>query len=100
MSFIDSVGTLMNETGMADVLTPFFGGVAKMLIGKKFPQNVRALRLMTEEVLKHILAEQHFKSTDELIAALKERAHHSKTVKLWVDVLVKISPANDELRSR
>jgi hypothetical protein len=89
MSFVGSVGTLMNETGLAEVLTPVFGGVAKMLIGKKFPQNVRALRLMTEEVLKHILAEQHFKSTDELIAALEERAHHSKTVKLWVDVLVK-----------
>ena len=44
---------------------------------------------MTEEVLKHIPAEQHFKSTDELITALDERAQHSRTVKQWVDVLVK-----------
>jgi len=29
-----------------------FGGVAQMLSGKKFPQNYRALRLVTEELLR------------------------------------------------
>jgi hypothetical protein len=40
----------MAETGLADVLSAVFGGVAKMLTGKKFPQNVRAMRLVAEAV--------------------------------------------------
>jgi len=55
MSFIGSVGTLMSETGLGEVMTPVFGGVSKMLNGKKFPQNVRALRLVAEELLRDIV---------------------------------------------
>jgi hypothetical protein len=36
----------MAKTGLAYVLSAVFGGVAKMLTGKKFPQNVRAMRLV------------------------------------------------------
>ncbi len=32
-----------------------FGGVMKMLSGKKFPQNVRALRMVVEELLRHVI---------------------------------------------
>lgn len=49
MSF---VGALMAESGLSDVLLEVFGGASKMLSGKKFPQNVRALRMLTEEVLR------------------------------------------------
>ncbi len=44
MSFIGSVGNLMTETGLADILSSAFGGVHKMLIGKNFPMCMRALR--------------------------------------------------------
>ena len=35
MSFIGSVGNLMNETGLADIMSPIFGGVHKMVFGKR-----------------------------------------------------------------
>ena len=48
MSFVGSVGTLMAESGLAEVMSAVFGGVPKMLSGKKFPQNMRALQLIVE----------------------------------------------------
>ena len=55
MSFIGCIGTLMENTGLEEVLSDVFGGAAKMLTGKKFPQNVRALRMLAEEVLRGVL---------------------------------------------
>ena len=40
MSFVGAVGSLMGESGLAEVMNVGFSGVAKMLNGKKFPQNV------------------------------------------------------------
>ena len=37
MSFIGTVGNLMTETGLADIMSSAFAGVHKMLLGKKFP---------------------------------------------------------------
>ncbi|KAJ8351728.1 hypothetical protein SKAU_G00232040 [Synaphobranchus kaupii] len=68
MSFVGAIGSLMAESGLSSVLSEVFGGVAKMLSGKKFPQIVRALRMMAEE--------------DQI-------ASQSRTAKLWVEVLVK-----------
>ena len=45
MSFIGCIGVLMNKTGLSEVMKSAFSGVEKMLLGKKFPMNVRALRL-------------------------------------------------------
>ena len=45
----------MENTGLEEVLSDVFGGAAKMLTGKKFPQNVRALRMLAEEVLRGVL---------------------------------------------
>ena len=43
MSFIGPIGTLMADTGLSDIMSSVFGVESKMLTGKKFPQNVRAL---------------------------------------------------------
>lgn len=51
MSFICSVGTLMADSGLSELLFSVFAGVPKMLKGKIFPQNMRALRMVAEEVL-------------------------------------------------
>ena len=48
MSFIGSVGALMADSELSGILEPTFGGVSKMLSGKKIPQNMRALRLLLE----------------------------------------------------
>ena len=43
MSFVGAFGTLMSNSGLEELMSSTSGGVAKMLSGKKFPQNVRAL---------------------------------------------------------
>ncbi len=55
MSFVGAVGTLMRGSGLEDILKSTFAGVPKLLSGKKFPQHVRALRIVTEELLRPIL---------------------------------------------
>ena len=56
MRFIGAVGTLMSNSGLEEVMNSTFAGVPNMLSEKKFPQNVRALRLVTEELLICIIA--------------------------------------------
>ncbi|KAJ8317815.1 hypothetical protein KUTeg_004635 [Tegillarca granosa] len=72
MSFVGSVGTLMASSGLEKLLESTFGGVAKMLSGKKFPQNVRALRLVAELLLRPILSEHVFQSMSELESFLDD----------------------------
>ena len=51
MSFVGAVGMLMANTGLEPIMDVAFGGVAKMLTGKKYPQNVQALCMVVEELL-------------------------------------------------
>ncbi len=44
MSFVGCVGVLMADSSLEDVRKSSFGSVSQMLTGKRFPQNVRALR--------------------------------------------------------
>ena len=55
MNFSSSVDEPMVDTSLSDNLKHAFGGIDKMLSGKKFPQNVRAFSMLTEERLhKHM----------------------------------------------
>ena len=56
-----------------------FGGVTKMLTGKNFPQNTRALRIVVEHVLHQILYVVN--TFDELMQKLKARSSKSRTAK-------------------
>ena len=67
MSFAGAVGSLMVESGLSDILSEVFGGIPKMLSGKKFPQNVRALRMMAEEVVRGLFMDHHFENTEDLM---------------------------------
>ena len=89
MSFAGAVGSLMAESRLSDILSEVFGGVPKMMSGKKFPQNVRALRMMAEEVVCGLFMDHHFENTEDLMKALDQIASESRTVKLWVEILVK-----------
>ena len=40
MSFVGAVGNLMSDSGLEMIMESAFGGVSKMLSGKKFLQNV------------------------------------------------------------
>ena len=56
MSFVSASSTLLNGGGENEVLGAVFAGVTKMLNGKKFSYNVRAFRMLMEEVLRPISA--------------------------------------------
>lgn len=85
MSFVGAVGTLMEGTGLAEIIESTFAGVNKMLSGKKFPQNVRAMRLVVEELLRGTMNDDNVTTMDELLSRLEKAASVSKTSKLWVD---------------
>ena len=87
MSFVGCVGKLMADSGLEEVMKAAFGGVTHMLVGKKFPQNVRALRLVTEEVLRPTIGQLN--THDELMNCLEEKATQSSTARLWFENLVK-----------
>ena len=88
MSFVGAVGSLMKESGLVEVNTGF-SGVAKMLNGKKFPQNIRALRIIVEELLRKIIQDSKVGSYDELMLHLEDISGNSRTAKLWVNIVIK-----------
>ena len=82
MSFVDSVGTLM--AGLEEVLKSAFGGVSRMLTGKTFPQNIRALKMVVEEILHSTL--DNADNYNDLMNILEVKATESKTTKLWEQI--------------
>ena len=89
MSFVGCVGSLMSDSGIEDILSSTFGAVSKMLSGKKYPQNVRALRLLTEELLRPVFLENNLTSMEDLQQILEDIALHSRTSKMWIDCVIK-----------
>ncbi len=87
MSYVGAVGVLMAGSGLEKVMKAAFGGVTKMLTGKNFPQNTRALRIVVEQLLHEILCKVN--TMDELMQQLKARASRSKTTKHWVENLIR-----------
>ena len=80
MSFAGCVGSLMNEAGLQEVLESSFAGVPKMLSGKKYPQNIRTMRMVAEELLRDVLQRnQEINSFDELMNVLEDIATKSST---------------------
>ena len=90
MNFIGSIGTLMADTGLSDIMFSVFSGVSKMFTGKRFPQNVRALRMVAEEALRGIIQDKPLHCSGDLMQILETDASKSQTTKLWVDVLIKL----------
>lgn len=88
MSYIGCIGTLMAGSGIVEVLSEAFAGVSKMLTGKKYPDNVRALRMLVEELLRPFFMTQNMLCMDELQHALNDAASCSRTAKLWVNCLI------------
>lgn len=67
ISFIANVGILMAVSGLANVLEPVFGSVEFFFSGKKFPLNTRALRSLTEELLREIINQDNANSHDNFL---------------------------------
>ena len=60
-----------------------------MLSGKKFPQNIRAMRLVLEELLRSTVNYGSISTMEELLTRLDHAASASNTSKLWVDCFIK-----------
>ena len=59
-----------------------------MLTGKKCPDNVRALRMLIEELIRPFFQTQNMLCMDDH-DALNDTASHSRTAKLWVNCVIK-----------
>ena len=55
ISCVGSVGALMGNSALEEVLKAAFGGVTRMLTGKNFLQNTSALRMVAEELFQPII---------------------------------------------
>ena len=98
MSFIGSIGTLMADTGLSDIMSYVFGGVSKMLTGKKFPQNIRALRMVAEEALRGIIQDEPLHCSGDLMQILETEASKSNYQTLG-QCLDKTYPAHHDVRT-
>lgn len=87
INIISCIGHLMQDTGLSEILKFAFAGVDKMLTGKSYPHNFRALRLLTEVLLEDVVKKVN--SYEELMTQLDELATKSNTAKLWVNVMIK-----------
>ena len=89
MSFIGSIGSLMAESSLYELLDSTFAGVQKMMTGKKFPQNMRALRIVVEDLLRPILTGGTVNDIRGLKSSLSDNRSSSKTSHLWIDCVIK-----------
>ena len=95
-NIIGCIGGLVADSGCAEVLGAAFAGVQKMLSGKKYPQNFRALVMLTEELLRPIIApdppsnpEEDISSMQQLQRRLDILSTQSRTAKFWINVIIR-----------
>ena len=88
MSFVGAVGYLMAVSGIEKILSSTFSGVYKNLSGKVFPQNVRAQRLLAEEILRPMLFNTVVCTMAELSQQLAETSAKNNRARLWIECLV------------
>lgn len=93
-NIIGCIGGLASDSGCVEVLEAAFGGVAKMLSGKKYPQNFCALVLLTEELLRPIISPDSdpavdISSMEELQTHLDSLSAQSRTARFWIDVIIR-----------
>ena len=86
MSFLGSVGKLMKNSGLDMLMKTAFAGVDKMLIGKKFPMNVKALRVVVIELLRTLIGDNT--TQDEMTVILQDLSTKSQLAENWVENLI------------
>jgi len=83
MSKAKSLTVKYGQGFIYEIMESTFGGVSKILNGKKFPQNMRVLRLVVEELLRPLFNTEDLTSYHDLQGVLEEVAHDSRTAKVW-----------------
>ena len=87
MSFVGSVGKLMENGKLAQLMMSSFSGVEKMLTGKKFHLNICALRFVIVELLHGHL--KGMLKHHDLSKFLDDVSAKSNLVEHWVRNLIK-----------
>ena len=66
----------MINSGLSDLLRLAFGSVDKLLSGKIFPQNLRALRMVVQELLRGSIDDMtKFDGPTAFLQTLREHLH-------------------------
>ena len=79
MSFVGTIGVLMKNSGLLPWLKSAFGGVEKMITGKKVPMNVRELRFGMLELLRnHVKEMEIFEDFDIFLESCSFKSVLSK----------------------
>ena len=87
MSFVGCIGKLMSNSGLERVMGTAFAGANKMLLGKKFPMNVRALRFVLLELLFDY--KEEMSRYDDLDSFIASRSTTNRLSKHWVENFIK-----------
>ena len=87
MSSIGCVGVLMEKSGLVPWLQSAFGSVPKMMTGKKFPMNMRALRFVVIELLKGFIDDVYY--FEDLEKRMKFLAQKSMIAEHWINNLIR-----------
>ena len=73
MSHIGSISVLITGTGVNEILDKAFGGIPKMLTGKRYLQNLRASRMLMEELSRPLSKDGNITSHSQLEKVLEEK---------------------------
>ena len=87
MSFVGCIGVLMENSGLLSWLKSAFGGAEKIITGKKFPMNVRALHFAMFEVLQDYVGKT--KSLQDFSHFLDACSSKGMLSKHWVENLIR-----------
>ena len=87
MSFVGCIGTLIESTGLEDLLNLIFNGVTHMLNGKAWPKANRGLRIIVLAIIKPLVMAGKTRMT-ELAEELEKIGQVSRTGRLWVECLI------------
>ena len=87
MSFVGCIGVLMKNSGLLSWLKSAFGGAEKIITGKKFPMNVRALHFAMFEVLQDYVGKT--KSLQDFSHFLDACSSKGMLSKHWVENLMR-----------
>jgi len=86
MSFIGCIGTLMQGSGLEELLNAAFKGVGNMLNGKAWPKAIRGLRMVVTCILETFIKEGNISVTALEDVLCSRRT--TPTGKLWVDCVI------------
>ena len=87
MSFIGCVAVLMENSGLVPWLQSAFASVPKMMTGKMFPMNMRALRFAVMELLKGFIDDVYF--FEDLEKIMEFLAQNSMIAEHWINNLIR-----------